>query len=109
MIHIKEIDGQYYFIELRPEELFNDFIIQRKGGHMKRILGKTYSGNWETAAWLVKKDDAHITPGRYLVIDNPKAKELYTEIYGPIMQREGYRFKAIPSTIKPVWSIEHTL
>src|SRR5205814_2266528 len=51
--------GKFYRIEVRPKSQFVTFRTQDVGerGHLERIAGKRSSGSWETATWLVAKED----------------------------------------------------
>ena len=70
-------EGDYYRIELRPSSDFTFFRNHDVGdkGHLIRVAGKRSSGSWDTVAWLVSKDDAHIE-GETLVGDSEDAKQL---------------------------------
>jgi|GEM_PF-2710279 len=52
-------------------------------GHLERIAGKRSNGSWDTAVWLIAKEDAHVQ-GKTLVIDNPKSRTVLKQISGPI-------------------------
>src|SRR4051812_3756694 len=54
--------GEFYRIEVRPKGEFVTFRTQDVGGpgHIERLAGKRQSGSWDTQAWLVSKQDAHI-------------------------------------------------
>jgi hypothetical protein len=70
-------EGDYYRIELRPSSDFTFFRNHDVGdkGHLIRVAGKRSSGSWDTVAWLVSKEDAHIE-GETLVADSEDAKQL---------------------------------
>ena len=69
--------GEYYRIIVRPKDEFTSFRYQDVGekGHILRLAGKRSSGSWDTHAWLISKDDAHIE-GDTLVADIEDAKSL---------------------------------
>ena len=70
-------EGDYYRIELRPSNDFTFFRNHDVGdkGHLIRVAGKRTSGSWDTVAWLVSKEDAHIE-GETLIVDSEDAKQL---------------------------------
>lgn len=89
--------GKFYRIEVRPKNQFVSFRTQDVGeeGHLERIAGRRTSGSWDTATWLIAKEDAHMQ-GDTLVIDNPKAKTLAKQIRGRIIHKKGDVFTAYP-------------
>src|SRR5437588_12554465 len=54
--------GDYFRIVVRPKEEFTTFRYHDVGGpgHIQRLAGKRESGSWDTQAWLISKQDAHI-------------------------------------------------
>ena len=70
-------EGDYYRIELRPSSDFNFFRNHDVGhkGHLIRVAGRRSIGSWDTVAWLVGKEDAHVE-GDTLVADSEDAKQL---------------------------------
>lgn len=89
--------GKFYRIQVRPKSEFVTFRTQDVGehGHLERLAGKRSSGSWDTQAWLVSKQDAHVS-GNTLVIDDPKARTALKQIPGPIIHIKGDVFKAPP-------------
>lgn len=89
--------GQFYRIEVRPKSEFVTFRTHDIGeeGHLERLAGKRESGSWDTQAWLVQKDDAHIEKSR-LIIDNQRVKKALSTLRGPILHEKGDIFKAQP-------------
>lgn len=67
--------GEYYRVEVRPKSEFTTFRYHDIGqpGHIQRLAGKRSSGSWDTQAWLLSKQDAHVENGR-LVADTKDAK-----------------------------------
>lgn len=66
---------KFYRIIVRPKGEFTSFRNQdvgKKGG-LERLAGHRRSGSWDTTAWLVSKDDAHVRGGK-LIITDPKIK-----------------------------------
>ena len=99
--------GKFYRIEVRPKSEFVTFRTQDVGGkgHIERVAGKRSSGSWATAAWLIGKEDAHIS-GRKLVADSRDAKNLLKKLGSEPVRSAGDRFKAhdrpnVPERAKP--------
>ncbi|MBI2546789.1 hypothetical protein HYV81_06445, partial [Candidatus Woesearchaeota archaeon] len=69
--------GNFYRIVVRPEEEFVTFRNHDIGesGHIQRLAGKRSSGTWDTQAWLISKDDAHVEDDM-LVPDTKDARDL---------------------------------
>lgn len=82
--------GKFYRIILRPKEQFSSFRIQDVGvpGGLERVAGRRPSGSWDTQAWLVSKDDAHVEGGQ-LIIDDTKAQSVLHQIEGPLEHVSG--------------------
>ena len=100
-------EGEFYRIEVRPKNEFVTFRTQDVGskGHIERVAGKRASGSWATAAWLVGKQDAHVS-GRKLVADSADAKQLLKKLGSQPVHRSGDRFQAhdrpnVPERSKP--------
>src|SRR5512135_3796288 len=99
--------GNFYRVEVRPKSEFVTFRTQDVGGkgHIERVAGKRSSGSWATAAWLIGKEDAHVS-GRKLVADTRDAKNLLKKLGSEPIRRSGDRFDAkdrpnIPERAKP--------
>lgn len=99
--------GNFYRVEVRPKKEFVTFRTQDVGskGHIERVAGKRESGSWATVAWLVGKDDAHIS-GRKLVPDSRDAKQLFKKLGSEPVRRSKDRFQAedrpnVPERSKP--------
>lgn len=73
--------GRYFRVIIRPKEEFDLFRTQDVGerGHIQRVAGRRSSGSWDTQAWLISKDDAHVEKDR-LVADSEEAKELLDKL-----------------------------
>jgi len=84
--------GDYFRIVVRPKEQFTTFRYQDVGekGHIQLLAGKRSSGSWDTQAWLISKEDAHIEKDM-LVPDTHDAEDL--------LQRLGSRPKHIKADI----------
>lgn len=107
-------DANYYRIEVRPRRQFSSFRTQdvgKKGG-IERIAGRRPSGSWDTQAWLVSKDIAHVTPSGKLVIDRVKDRQAIEKaISGKMVQLKSGIFKArpiknIPEKAKPTQAMK---
>jgi hypothetical protein len=74
-------EGNFYHVIVRPKEQFVTFRNHDVGekGHIQRLAGKRSSGSWDTQAWLISKDDAHIE-GNRLVPDSEGAKGVLEEL-----------------------------
>lgn len=97
-------DATYYHIEIRPARSFTSFRTQdvgKKGG-LERVAGHRTSGSWDTQAWLISKDHAHVNEKNELVIDNVKErKALEKAISGKITLVKGAVFHAHPAKNVP--------
>ncbi len=69
--------GDFFRIVVRPKEEFTTFRYQDVGepGHIKRLAGQRESGSWDTQAWLISKQDAHLENGK-LIADTADVREL---------------------------------
>ena len=100
-------EGDYYCIELRPSFDFIFFCNYDVGdkGHLIRVAGKRTSGFWDTVAWLVSKEDAHIE-GETLIGDSEDVKQLIESLGTKPKHVKGDIFEAkdrpnIPEKKKP--------
>ena len=89
--------GEYLRIIVRPKEEFVTFRVHDVGktGHIQRLAGRRRSGLWDTQAWLISKEDAHIEGGK-LVPDSEDAKKVLGQLGSTPEYLEGDRFKAKP-------------
>jgi len=74
-------------------------------GHIMRLAGRRSSGSWDTHAWLISKEDAHIE-GDTLVGDTDDAKKLIETLGSKPLHRKGDIFEAkdrpnVPESKKP--------
>ena len=69
--------GDFFRVVVRPKEEFTTFRYHDVGGpgHIQRLAGKRESGSWDTQAWLISKQDAHIE-NETLIADTNDAREL---------------------------------
>lgn len=74
-------EGHYFRVVVRPKEQFVTFRNHDIGdpGHVQRLAGKRSSGSWDTQAWLISKDDAHIENER-LVPDTDDARGILEKL-----------------------------
>src|SRR5262249_7992716 len=73
--------GEFFRIQVRPKTEFVTFRTHDVGdpGHIERLAGKRASGSWDTQAWLISKQDAHLA-GRRLVADTAGARNLLKKL-----------------------------
>jgi hypothetical protein len=100
-------EGEYYRIVVRPKGEFSTFRYHDVGekGHILRLAGKRSSGSWDTQAWLISKEDAHLE-GDTLVPDSADARELIETLGTKPRHAEGDIFEAkdrinVPESKKP--------
>jgi hypothetical protein len=100
-------EGDYFRIVVRPKEEFTTFRYQDVGekGHIQRLAGKRNSGSWDTQAWLISKDDAHLD-GATLVADTDDARKLIDALGTKPKHLKGDIFEAkdrpnVPEIKKP--------
>src|ERR671934_3101069 len=60
--------GDYFHVTVRDKKDFVTFRTQDVGepGHVQRVAGKRESGSWDTATWLISKEDAHVEGGKLI-------------------------------------------
>jgi hypothetical protein len=89
--------GNYYHVDVRSKGQFASFRTQDVGGrgHIQRVAGKRSSGSWDTAKWLISKEDAHVQNGR-LVPDTADAKKVIAQLGSKPVHVQGDHFKAKP-------------
>lgn len=100
-------EGDYYRIVVRPKDQFTSFRNQDVGepGGLQRLAGHRSSGSWDTHAWLIHKDHAHIE-GETLVADSDDAKDLLETLGSTPKHEKGDIFTAkdrpnVPEKEKP--------
>lgn len=100
-------EGEFYRIVVRPREEFDTFRTQDVGepGGLERVAGKRESGSWDTEAWLVSKQDAHMDGDR-LVPDTADARNLFAKLGSEPRHVKGDIFEAkdrpnVPEREKP--------
>ncbi|HET6574662.1 MAG TPA: hypothetical protein VFG68_13730 [Fimbriiglobus sp.] len=99
--------GEFYRITVRPKAKFVTFRTQDVGepGHIERVAGKRQSGSWDTQAWLVSKQDAHVEGSR-LVPDTEDVRKLFADLGSEPVHMKGDVFQArdrpnVPERTKP--------
>jgi len=100
-------EGDYFRIVVRTKDDFVMFRYQDVGekGHILRLAGKRSSGSWDTQAWLISKDDAHVE-SETLVADTDDARSLLEGLGSTTTHIEGDVFEAkdrpnVPESKKP--------
>jgi hypothetical protein len=88
-------EGDYYRIILRPAEDFEIFRNHDVGepGGLLRVSGRRASGKWDTQAWLISKEDAHIEDN-HLVPQTDDVKDLLKSLGSQPAHKEGDVFTA---------------
>ena len=99
--------GGFYRIQVRPRDGFVTFRTQDVGsrGHLERVAGKRQSESWETQAWLIGKQDAHVE-GDKLIPDTADARNLLSKLGTEPIHLKGDIFEArdrpdIPESQRP--------
>ena len=97
--------GRFFHIEVRPRTEFVAFRMQSLGSGVERLAGRRADGSWDTAAWLIGKDRAHVERGR-LVPDSMAAENMLKRLGSAPVHIAGDRFRAkprrkIPESEKP--------
>ena len=100
-------EGDYFRIVVRSKEEFTTFRYHDVGekGHILRLAGKRSSGSWDTQAWLISKDDAHIE-GDTLVADTDDGRRVIEALGSKPKHVKGDVFEAkarpnVPESKKP--------
>ncbi len=100
-------ESNNFRIVVRPKEEFTTFRYHDVGekGHILRLAGKRSSGSWDTQAWLINKDDAHVEDNK-LVGDTADAKDLLKKLGSQPRHVRGDIFEAkdrpnVPEKKKP--------
>ncbi len=100
-------EGKYFHIVVRPKWEFVDFRNHDVGepGHIQRLTGRRENGNWDTHAWLISKEDAHLHGGR-IIADSEGAKQVLEQLSTEPVQIKNDLFEAhdrvnIPERLKP--------
>lgn len=90
-------EGDYYRVVVRDKDQFQTFRTHDVGdpGHVQRLAGKRESGSWDTQAWLILKEDAHVENGR-LVADTEDVQKVLDELESTPRHTSGDRFEAEP-------------
>ncbi len=99
--------GEYYHIVVRPKRGFATFRYQDVGdpGHILRHAGQRKNGSWDTHAWLISKEDAHVVDNK-IIPDTEDARKLLETLGSEPVFVKGDIFEAkdrpdIPENEKP--------
>lgn len=90
--------GEYYRVIVRDKTQFTSFRyhdVGEENGDLQRLAGRRSSGSWDTHAWLINKDSAHISNGT-LVGDTQDVKDLLDTLGSRPKHLKGDLFKAKP-------------
>ena len=87
--------GEFYHIEVKPQQEFKTFRTQDVGGKggIERVGGQRENGSWDTVKWLVSKEMAHVENDK-LIADDKDAKELFEKLNSVPKHVEGDIFEA---------------
>lgn len=74
-------EGEFFRIVVRPKEEFQTFRTHDVGelGRIERLAGQRENGSWDTQAWLISKQDAHLER-KTLVADTDEAREILEQL-----------------------------
>lgn len=99
--------GKYYRIVVSPKNSFKFFRIQDVGsaGGAERLAGRRANGTWGTQAWLIPKNQAHVS-GRTLIGNTLKIKSIISKLGSKPKRIKADIFRAkprrdIPESEKP--------
>jgi len=103
-------EGKFYRVVVRPKSEFKIFRVHDVGkkGHVERVAGQRVNGRWATQAWLIDKNDAHISRG-VLVGDKEEVKDVLAKLRRKPKLLKGDIFEAgprinVPEKLKPTSS-----
>lgn len=87
--------SEYYRVVVQPRENFLIFRTQDVGKHggIQRVAGLSFQGMWDTQAWLIHKDMAHVENNR-LVADHNNTRKLFKSLPTAPTHIEGNLFSA---------------
>ena len=79
---------EYYRVILHSPDRYTTYRIQDVGreGHAQRLAGRKDDGKWETQAWLISKNDAHVE-NRVLIPHDLRAKRVLSKLSQPVKVR----------------------
>jgi hypothetical protein len=89
--------GEFNRIRVRPKDEFVTFRTQKLGGadEVRRVAGKRQSGSWDTQAFLISKEAAHVSGGK-LVPDTEGVKGVLEKLGSTPRHVEADVFEAKP-------------
>jgi hypothetical protein len=88
-------EGEFYRIRVRPKGQFVTFRTQKLGENVRRVAGKRQSGSWDTQAFLISKEAAHVSNGK-LVPDTEGVKGVLEKLGSTPQHVEADIFEAKP-------------
>jgi len=94
--------GKFYRVVVRPKSEFKIFRVHDVGkkGHVERVAGQRVNGRWATQAWLIDKNEAHISKG-ILVGDKKEVKDVLAKLRRKPRFLKGDIFEAGPRVNVP--------
>ncbi|MEK6847845.1 MAG: hypothetical protein AABX50_01835 [Nanoarchaeota archaeon] len=99
--------GRYYRVIVRPKTEFSSFRVQDVGGigGVERLAGKRKNNTWDTQAWLIPKNQAHVSSG-VLIGNTAKVKNVLSKLGSKARRVKADVFRAkprrdIPESKKP--------
>ena len=99
--------GRYYRVIVRPKTEFSSFRVQDVGGigGVERLAGKRKNNTWDTQAWLIPKNQAHVSSG-VLIGNTANVKNVLSKLGSKARRVKADVFRAkprrdIPESKKP--------
>lgn len=89
--------GKFYRVVVRPKaefKIFRNHDVGKKG-HVERLAGQRPNGRWATQAWLIDKNEAHISNG-ILIGDSKDVKNVLAKLRKKPRHTKGDIFEAGP-------------
>lgn len=100
--------GRFYRVGVRDKSDFVEFRNHDVGekGHVERLAGRRKNGRWATVAWLIGKENAHVSSNGYLVGDTEDVREVLGKLRRKARHVKGDVFEAgprvnVPERMKP--------
>ncbi len=89
--------GDYYRIVVRSKDSFKTFRVHNVGGRdgAERLAGRRINGSWDTQAWLIPKNKAHVSGGT-LVGNTAGIKNILSKLGSKPRKVKGDIFRAKP-------------
>lgn len=91
-------EGEYYRVVVRDKRQFQTFRTHDVGDdeRVQRLAGQRSSGSWDTQAWLIPKDEAHVDDNGYLRADTEDVQEVLDQLGSQPRREEEDIFRADP-------------